>query len=215
MKILFQGDSVTDAGRNYDEKSAFNTYGQGYANLVASTLQLERPGELEFVNRAVSGNRVVDLYARWRKDCVRLQPDLVSIMIGVNDVWHEFHPVGNGVPTPRFERILRMLISETQEEVPGVKFMLLEPFVTHGGAVDDKFDAFYADVRDHVDALRRVAEEFGVPVVPLQAAFDEAVKLAPPDYWTIDGVHPTSAGHALIAKNWIGCFRKYFDKKEN
>ncbi len=208
MKILFQGDSVTDAGRSRKD-SYFGYYGCGYPNMVASRLLMEEPGKYEFINLGVSGNRVLNLYSRWRKDCVQLKPDLISILIGVNDVWHEFAE-GNGVPLPRFEKVLRMLIDETAEELPGVKFLLMEPFVTHGGAVDSNYDTFLSEARARAEVMAAVAKDHGIPMIPLQRIFDEALSLAPADYWTLDGVHPTAAGHALIAKNWIETFRAHF-----
>lgn len=207
-RVLFQGDSITDTARNREAKTGFNAYGCGYTNFVAGELCLENPGAVEFINRGVSGDRVVDLYARWRRDCIQWKPDVISILIGVNDVWHELGG-GNGVPPKRFEKVLRMLIEETREELPGVKFMLMEPFLLHGSATNEHYDEFFPEVRIRAEIVRRLAEEYGIPFVPLQCVFDEALKSADDKYWAIDGVHPSHAGHALIAKQWVAAYKKY------
>lgn len=211
MRILFQGDSITDAGRNRQARTGFNAYGCGYANFVAGQACLERPDAYEFIDRGVSGDRVVDLYARWRRDCVKLQPDLISILIGVNDVWHEFNNE-NGVPPARFEKVLRMLIAESREELPGVRFLLMEPFIIPGSATDEKYEEFLAEVKVRAEIVARVAAEENIPFVPLQSVFDEALTLAPASHWAIDGVHPSHAGHALIAKHWLDTFRAEIEK---
>ena len=207
-RILFQGDSITDTARNREAKTGFNAYGCGYTNFVAGELCVEAPGAVEFYNRGVSGDRVVDLYARWRRDCIQLKPDVISILIGVNDVWHELGN-GNGVPPKRFEKVLRMLIEETREELPGVKFMLMEPFLLHGSATNEHYDAFFPEVRARAEIVERLAKEYDIPFIPLQSVFDEALKVADDNHWAIDGVHPSHAGHALIAKQWIAAYKKY------
>lgn len=205
MRILFQGDSITDANRNRSELTGFNAYGCGYPNFVAGQLCCERPGEYTFIDRAVSGDRVTDLYTRWRKDCIQLRPDVISILIGVNDVWHELGN-GNGVPTPRFEKILSMLIDETMEELPGTRFLLMAPFVVNASATKDHWDYFRTEVAERAAAMERVAAARNIPVLRLQPLFDRALTRQPADYWTLDGVHPSHAGHALIAKAWIEAF---------
>ena len=130
MRILFQGDSITDAGRS---KENLADLGRGYPALVAASLGLDAPGEHVFINRGISGNRVVDLYARIRADIINLRPDVMSILIGVNDVWHEFRPGNpNGVPDEKFYRIYSMLISEIREALPETRIMILEPFFLPG-----------------------------------------------------------------------------------
>ena len=124
MKILFFGDSITDMGRNRDLMGQAFGYGVGYVNNVASTLKYENPEKYEIVNRGISGNRVVDLYARVKADVWNHTPDVISILIGVNDVWHEIHG-GNGVELNRFEKVYRMLIEDTKEQLPNVKFILI------------------------------------------------------------------------------------------
>ena len=147
-RILFQGDSITDCGRKREE---FYGMGSGYANLVKASLGTDRPGEFEFLNRGVSGNRIVDLYARMKIDLINLAPDYLSIFIGVNDVWHEIAK-GNGVATPKFEKIYSMLLEEVREFLPETKVFLIAPFVLHGTATcnteekPDRWERFCAEV---------------------------------------------------------------------
>jgi len=200
--ILFQGDSITDCGRARDNAGANDSgaLGLGYAKMVSAELLSQRPGDqLSFFNRGISGNRIVDLYARIKADCINLNPNLVSILIGVNDTWHEF-PGKNGVAVPKFERIYRDLLNEIREALPSVKFVLCEPFVLKCGVVTTEW---VAEMDQRRAVTCKLAQEFGALFVPFQAMFDEAVLLAPPAYWAADGVHPTAAGHMLMAKTWL------------
>ena len=125
--IVCQGDSVTDAGRNRDQTEPNRGLGTGYPLLAAARMLAERPHDnLKFYNRGISGNRVVDLYARWKIDTLNYKPDLISILIGVNDTWHEYMRQ-NGVEVPRYERIYHELLEWTKAELPNVKLVLMEP----------------------------------------------------------------------------------------
>ena len=194
IKFVFQGDSITDAGRDRDNIASF---GIGYPNLVASELMCKYPGDYEFINEGVSGDRFVDLYARIKQDLINHKPDYLSILIGVNDVWHELNEQ-NGVAAPKFEKVYSMLIEEVKEALPDIKIFILEPFVLKGSGTERYFDEFLADVKLHSQAAKNVAEKYNLTFIPLQEKFDVASKLMPPTYWAADGVHPTAAGHALI-----------------
>lgn len=199
--ILFQGDSITDAGRNRD--LPFDM-GKGYPNLVSAHIGFENPGEYEFINRGISGNRIVDLYARMKIDLINLKPDIMSILIGVNDVWHEVARQ-NGVAPKKYKKIYSMLIEEVKEALPDIKIMILEPFVLEGSATAENMDKF-AEVKEMAKAAKEIAEEHNLVFVPLQDKFDAATKLAPPEYWLGDGVHPTPKGHELIKREWLKAF---------
>lgn len=199
IKFVFQGDSITDAGRDRDNIASF---GVGYPNLVASELMCKYPGEYEFINEGISGDRIVDLYARIKQDLINHKPDCLSILIGVNDVWHELNEK-NGVAAPKFETIYSMLIEEVKEALPDIKIFILEPFVLKGSGTERYFDEFLADVKLHAQAAKNVAEKYDLTFIPLQEKFDEASRLMPPTYWAADGVHPTAAGHALIKEELI------------
>ena len=201
--ILFQGDSITDASRTKDDTNM----GRGYAALVTAALGYEYPGEYEFINRGINGNRVTDLYARIKRDIINLRPDVMSILIGVNDVWHEYDfGGGNGVDAEKYYRIYSMLIEEVKEAMPDTKIMIMEPFVLKGSATNPNWDVFYTEVRKRADRAREIARKYGLAFVSLQAQFEEATKKAPEDHWLKDGVHPTLAGHELIKKEWIKAF---------
>lgn len=204
--ILFQGDSITDAGRHNDYK-LWGEFGFGYPLLVSARLGCDRPDDFRFLNRGVSGNRVVDLYARIKRDILNLRPDVLSILIGVNDVWHEIGE-RNGVAADKFERIYDMLIDEIVAELPQIRILILEPFITHGTATDDQWDAFSTEVPLRAAAAKRVAEKHALTFVPLQAQFDVAAAQSGTAHWTIDGVHPTAFGHELIAREWMAAFNK-------
>ena len=131
MKILFYGDSITDAMRNREDLNAISGLGVGYVRSVADKLIGENPNKYKIINTGISGNRIVDLYARIKCDCWNHEPDLISILIGINDIWHELGK-HNGVELDRFEKVYRMLIEDTLKRLPNVKIMLLEPFVLEG-----------------------------------------------------------------------------------
>lgn len=203
--ILFQGDSITDVDRARDNDLHNGAFGFGYPLLVSAHLGYESPDAYRFLNRGISGNRVVDLYARIKRDFINLRPDVVSILIGVNDVWHEIGD-RNGVAADKFERVYSMLLEEILRELPQTRFLILEPFVTHGRATDGAWDAFSKEVPLRAAAAKRVAQAFSQTFVPLQSVFDEAQTRAEAAHWTLDGVHPTPFGHELIAREWIKAF---------
>lgn len=198
--LLFTGDSITDCGRSRDANAVNVGLGDGYVLLTAAMLLTDRPAAgLRILNRGISGNRIVDLYARIKYDLINLRPNAVSILIGVNDTWHEFGD-RNGVAVPKYERVYRELLGEVRQALPNVRFILCEPFVLRCGVVTGDW---VAEIDQRRAAVRRLAGEFGAVVVPFQAAFDEAVRRAPPAFWAADGVHPTPAGHMLMARTWL------------
>lgn len=201
-RILFQGDSITDAGRNREDDS---NKGVGYPTVVAAKLGYEYPGEYEFLNRGISGNRVVDLLARIKVDMINLKPDYMSILIGINDVWHEV-ACQNGISAEKYEELYNILIRDLLEALPDLKIMILEPFVLDAAATGEHWEYFHTETIKRAEAAKRIAEKYNLPFIPLQNRFDEACKLAPASYWLRDGVHPTSAGHELIARAWIETF---------
>ena len=207
--ILFQGDSITDAGRNRDNDAQ---QGRGYATMVQGQLGMQCPGEYTFYNRGIGGNRVTDLYARMKKDILNLKPDYMSILIGVNDVWHELGGKCDGVDADKYEKIYDMLIDEVKQALPNTKIMILEPFVLEASATrateeePDRWEKFCVEIAKREIAAKRVAEKHGLTFIPLQEKFNELSKLAPNDYWIVDGVHPTAMGHNMIKEEWIKAF---------
>ncbi len=206
MKILFQGDSITDAGRN---KENIINVGYGYALLIKGELAFSEPEKYEFINKGINGNRVVDIYARIRQDIINLAPDVLSILVGVNDVWHDFRVSPNGVDAEKYFKVYDMLIEEVKTALPDTKIIILEPFVlkVEGTETEQYWDRFDPGVKDRAKMARKIAEKHNLPFVPLQEGFDALCKTAPASYWLVDGVHPTTAGHAFIKNEWLKVFR--------
>ena len=200
--ILFQGDSITDASRTkdvemYENKFYTHHFGGGYVNAAASKLLLEHPDKfLNVINRGISGNRVVDLYARWKIDALNLKPDIISILIGVNDVWHEYAR-HNGVEPERFELIYDMLLSWTKEVLPNVKLVIGQPFCLKSEVVSDEF---YEDVQVLGAITEKIAEKHNAIFIPYQHLFNEAAKVRENSYYLVDGVHPGLPGAQLMAQ---------------
>ncbi len=201
--ILFQGDSITDAGRDRNSEgnaNNANALGKGYVYLVATQLLADRAGDgLRIYNRGISGNKVFQLADRWDKDCLDLKPDVLSILIGVNDIWHSLNGNYDGT-VEKYEKDYRALLERTLKALPNVKLVICEPFVLRCGAVNDRwfpeFDRYRA-------IAKKMSEEFNALFVPFQSMFEDAVKQAAPAHWAGDGVHPSMAGAYLMAQEWL------------
>ncbi len=200
MRILFQGDSITDVGRRKDGHDEM--VGWGYPFLVKAELDYEEPNCHTIYNRGINGNRVVDLYARMKEDIINLKPDLMSILIGVNDAWHEFEEA-RGVDVEKYFAMYSMLVEEVKEALPNIKIMILEPFTLKGTVNEAYFGDFLVEVKKRAEKAKKIAEKYNLTFVPLQNVFDEAVTKAPENYWLLDGVHPSTAGHELIKREWL------------
>ena len=201
--ILFQGDSITDSGRN-KEDTGFNTarnLGSGYPLLAgAAILNKYEALNLKIYNKGISGNKVFQLAERWDKDCLELKPDVLSILIGVNDIWHKLNGTYNGT-AEIYRNDYIALLERTIKALPNVKLIICEPFAVKGvKAVDDKW---YPEFFDYQKAAKDIARQFKATFIPFQSIFDEAQKRAPGSYWTGDGVHPSLAGAPLLAKAWM------------
>ena len=215
MKIVMFGDSITDA---WKDRSAADysvcSYGNGYVKFVAGELLFKDPEGYKILNRGISGNRVVDLYARIKADVWNEQPDVLSILIGINDIWHEVS-CGNGVDIVRFEKVYRMLIEDTLQRLPNLKIILCEPFVLTGTATGEEgseaFEKFSA-VKSYAKVIKKIAEDYGLYFLPLQEKLDDAAKKWSPAAFLADGVHPAMAGAKLIANEWLSCFENVVNK---
>ncbi len=194
--VLFQGDSITDAGR---DRSNGADLGRGYALMAAGWFNALFP-ELgaKFLNRGISGNRVKDLQARWQQDCVDLQPDWVSIYIGINDCWRRYDRE-DPTSVETFAAGYRDLLERTSQ-MTKAKIVMLEPFVL---PVPEDRKQWREDLDPKINIVRELAREFGAHLVPLDGLFAQASTKAPSADWAPDGVHPSPAGHALIARAWL------------
>ena len=200
--ILFQGDSITDTQRNRDNTQPNQgvALGTGYVNQIASALLHRYPSyNLQFFNRGISGNRIVDLYARWRVDAINLRPTLISILIGVNDTWHHFGS-NNGVEVDRYAHVYRMLLEYTRQQLPDTRLVLCEPFVLPCGVVKA---AWQDEMAARQQIVQKLADDFGATFIPFQRHFNQVANTPSPTYWLGDGVHPTPAGHYLLAEAWL------------
>ncbi|OKP82499.1 SGNH/GDSL hydrolase family protein [Paenibacillus sp. P32E] len=194
--ILFQGDSITDWGRNYEDPSSL---GVGYALMIAARLGLLYPEKkLSFFNRGISGNRAADLQKRWDKDCLELKPTVVSIYIGINDTWRRFDS-GEETTAAQFEASYRDLIERTLAAT-SAKLVLVEPFVL---PVPEDRKGWRQDLDPKIHVVRELAREYGAVLVPLDGLFAAASVKAESAFWAPDGVHPSPAGHALITDAWL------------
>ena len=214
MKIVFFGDSITDMHRDRDNSDMFQPYGYGlgYPMFVAGSLYSEDPLGYEVINRGNGGDRIVDLYARIKCDVWNLKPDVLSILIGINDIWHQLHR-HNGVELPRFEKIYRMIIEDTKKVLPDVKIILCEPFFLDGWATantpeDPNARQSFLEIYEYAKTVRRLAEEYGLIFLPLQEAFDKKAEKYSPRPYLYDGVHPAPAGAKLIADEWLKTFKE-------
>lgn len=203
QRILFQGDSITDAGRERSSADPNDAagLGRGYPFLIMNRLLADYPElELSAWNRGISGNRVPDLHARWLEDCIELQPDVLSILIGVNDIWHKLEGRYAGT-VEEYRTGYRELLTRTRSALPRVRLLLCEPFVLRCGVVTQHWFPEF-DQRRAVAA--ELARAFDATFVPFQAVLDGAVSSGTkPEYWARDGVHPTPAGHQRLADAWL------------
>ncbi len=205
--ILFQGDSITDSGRNKEETTPNNTraLGNGYPLLAASELLYIHAGKnLRIHNRGISGNKVYQLAERWDADCLDLKPTILSILIGVNDFWHTLNGKYTGtIETYRDD--FKALLQRTKDKLPDAQLVIGEPFaVKDVKAVDD---TWFPRFNEYQKAAQEIAGQFNAVFIPYQRVFDRAVKSAPGSYWTSDGVHPTLAGSKLMAHAWMETVR--------
>lgn len=201
--ILFQGDSITDAGR--DRKSEANannarSLGNGYPVLIASELLNEHANlKMQIHNRGISGHKVPDLDKRWQKDCIDLKPAVVSILVGVNDIWHKMNGRYDGT-VETYKTGFTALVQKTRDALPDTTIVICEPFALRCGAVKD---SWYPEFDERRAVAKEVAQAMKATWVPFQTMFDEAIAAGiEPKYWAADGVHPSLAGHALMAQTW-------------
>lgn len=194
--ILFQGDSITDAGRDRNDPHAL---GGGYANMVAAIFNALHPElRLRFLNRGISGNRAAHLAERWHDDCIALRPSWVSILIGINDTWRRYDK-NDPTSAEQYEASYRKILNDTQQQI-GARLILCEPFLLSCPA--DR-EAWREDLDPKIQVVRRLAREFQAIYVPLDGIFAAASTKREPEFWAQDGVHPSQPGHALIAHSWL------------
>jgi lysophospholipase L1-like esterase len=195
--LLFIGDSITDCGRSRENPEQL---GNGYVNMTAACLGTMLPEfRLRVLNLGISGNRVCDLKTRWTADCLAQQPDILSVFIGINDTWRRYDR-NNPTPAEAFAADYRKILVAIRKKRPGCQIILIEPFVLPVPA-DRK--AWREDLDPKIAAVRELALEFADAYVPLDGIFAAAAVRREPAFWAADGVHPSPAGHMLIAESWL------------
>jgi len=194
--ILFQGDSITDAGRDFYD---YHSLGNGYASIAASLISADEPDrKLQFLNKGVSGDSTTDLLERWDRDCIALNPDWVSILIGINNTWR-FFDFGEATSTDQYVNHYRRLIDTLLAKVD-VKLVLCEPFLLH---ITKEIGKWRTDLDPKIQAVHDLAKEYDTILVEFDKHFQSAAKSTDPFYWAQDGVHPTNAGFGLMARVWM------------
>ncbi len=206
LRILFQGDSITDGNRSRDNDWN-HLMGHGYVYLIASRLWYNQADKkIEFYNRGISGNKITDLAMRWKEDTIDLHPDILSILIGVNDVSY-FMMGDEKYSASNYENEYHALILRTKKELPKVRLVLCEPFILPVGNIKDNWSKWHSEIQKRQEIVKNLAINYDAVFVNLQEPFDKACNRAPADYWIWDGVHPMPAGHELIARQWISKVR--------
>lgn len=195
-RILFQGDSITDGnrGRSADPN---HILGHGYCFIIAAKYGSSYPDrQLDFVNRGVSANTVLNLADRWQKDTLDVKPDLLSVLCGVNDL-------GKNVPLDQYEQVFDKLLTDARAANPKLKIVLGEPFGLPTGAKKPGFDERRKELAKRSAIVEKLAKKHNAAFVRYQQAFDEACTRAPAEHWIWDGVHPTYNGHQIMADEWV------------
>ncbi|NLB36176.1 MAG: SGNH/GDSL hydrolase family protein [Clostridiales bacterium] len=194
--ILFQGDSITDVGRSREDDKKL---GKGYPSIVKKQIDDMCPElGIRVVNRGISGNRAIDLVSRWQEDCIDLNPDYVSILIGVNDTWRRYDrndPTSDSDYKERYRFIIEETLKKTQ-----AKILLMNPFLLE---VSQKVTQMRDDLKGKQRAVKELADEYNLNFLDLDFAFKVASLFKNSTYFSQDGVHPTKNGHKLIAKLWL------------
>ena len=206
--ILFQGDSITDCGRDKNDPASL---GSGYAMLVAQALEKKYPGQFRFVNRGISGNRSVDLYERRQEDIIDVNPDFISILIGVNDVWHGLEN-NRGVDLDTYVRVYDRLLRDIKKQLPNAKVMLMEPFINEGSVTNSDIETFECEIAMRSEAVQMLCARHDVFFMTLQFDLYDLEEQHPAGHWTLDGVHPTLNFHQYMADKWVKAFEVHLNK---
>jgi len=203
LTILFQGDSITDGGRWREGADLNHIMGQSFPYLLSSRLACDYPRRrLRFINRGISGNTVADLLDRWQPDAIDLQPDIISVLIGVNDL-DRFMQGDIAHAADQFEKTYRALLSLTKDKLPKARLILCEPFLLPVGRIAASWERFSTELAVRQKIVGQIASAFNAEYIPCQQSFDNALHEAPADYWIWDGIHPTPAGHEILAREWL------------
>ena len=195
MKILFQGDSITDGGR---DRRNYHTMGFYYPKYTVEMMEERFPDiEFEFINQGISGNRTCQLFDRLYIDAIAFQPDIISILIGVNDIWHRYGAERIETTDAQIETNYRAILERLKKQT-NAKIVIMAPYM-----LDCKnIDGMRGDLEPVLQIVRKLADEYADAYIPLDELFNEAMKTQPePLYYSGDGVHPNPNGSQFIAKH--------------
>lgn len=214
LKILFQGDSLTDCGRDKTGKNPVAQLGYGYVNIIGSRLMCDFP-DTKIYNRAYNGSRIGDMYSRWIEDALNVDCNVMSILNGVNDIGFALR-MNQGADTKKFKFMYELMINEALERKPGLKLVLCEPFLFKienntpelGKDIVANWDEWNGQLTQRKQVVRELSEKYGAVFVPFGEEFERAFEKAPPEHWSIDCIHATNAGHELMARCWTECVKK-------
>ena len=193
---VFIGDSITDAGRR---EAAYRPLGYGYVHFVANYLQAKYPEyNLISINTGISGNTIRDLNIRWERDCMAYKPNILSVLIGINDVWQHTDRPDEAVYLEEYESTYERLLSQAKDNF-NCRLVLMEPFMFCG----DTENPMYHSLKGFIAVVRNLAKQFDAVLVPLQESIDKIITKVPPEKFSDDMVHPFLWAHFWIAQRWI------------
>ena len=197
--IVFIGDSITDTDRNLP---AYRPFGFGFVHFTANLLLAKYPQlNLNIINTGISGNTVRDLKGRWQKDCIRHKPDILNVLIGINDLWRQYEgpeQLPQAVYLNEYESTYRQLLSAAVQQY-GCQIVLVEPFMF----CSDTENEMFIGLADYIGAVHRLAVEFEAVLVSMQKFIDEQIEQVPDEKWSLDYVHPYVWAHAWLARRWF------------
>lgn len=215
LKLLFQGDSLTDSGRNKDTTTPNSGLGGGFVGLIASRLLFDNP-DIEIYNRGIAGNRIADMYARWIEDTLNIPFNVISIMNGVNDIGFAIRQ-NRGADARKYEFIYDRILYETKESHPDADMILCQPFLIK--RIYEKENDIYEDwerwntaIEERGEIVRKLSKQYGALFVEFKPAIDDALKRAPAEHWSLDCIHMTHAGNELLARTWLNAAEPVLNK---
>lgn len=204
LTFLFQGDSITDGNRGRTDWDLNHIMGHGYAFTIASRVGADFPEKnLKFINKGISGNKVTDLAGRWKADALELKPDVLSILVGINDSSSYLADPTKGVSPEQYEQVYRQILDQSKAQNPDLLLVIGEPFTLPYAGAEGAANPRLADVKKRQEIAKRLALDYNAVFVPFQQVFNDALKRAPEKYWIWDHIHPTVAGHELMAREWL------------
>lgn len=204
LTFLFQGDSITDGNRGRSDWDLNHIMGHGYVFTIASRVGADFPEKnLKFINKGISGNKVTDLAGRWKVDALDLKPDVLSMLVGINDCSSYLADPTKGISPEQYEQAYRQILDQSRAQNPDLILVIGEPFTLPYIGAEGAANPRVADVKRRQKIAKQLALDYNAVFVPFQQVFNDALKRAPEQYWIWDHVHPTVAGHELMAREWL------------